>query len=122
MARKGYFYPVTKSNSMNASKISKLSIDQLKALKSAIEEELDNRKAQTESEVKVTKIKDGTFRFELKGKSYEAQKHGVRGRFRIYKLEKGLKPGTLKRGPIVNREFTGGVMDLRSAIAFGQIK
>lgn len=107
---------------MNASKISKLSIDQLKALKAAIEEELDNRKAKIESEVKVTKIKDGTFRFELKGKTYEAQKHGVRGRFRVYKMEKGLKPGTLKRGPVVDREFSSGVMDLRSAIAFGKIK
>tara|TARA_R110000868_G_C10627484_1_gene742878 strand:+ start:318 stop:641 length:324 start_codon:yes stop_codon:yes gene_type:complete len=107
---------------MNASKISKLSIDQLKALKAAVEEELDNKKAEIEGQVKVTKIKDGTFRFELKGKSYEAQKQGVRGRFRVYKMDKGLKPGTLKRGEVVSREFTGGVMDLRSAIAFGNIK
>jgi hypothetical protein len=107
---------------MTASKIAKLSIEELKALKSAIEEELDNRKAQTESEVKVTKIKDGTFRFELKGKSYEAQKRGVYGRFRVYKLGKGVKLGTLKRGPVVYMEFAGGVMDLRSAIAFGKIK
>ena len=107
---------------MNTSKISKLSIDQLKALKAAVEEEIANKTLETNQQVKVTKVKDGTFRFELKGKTYEAQKQGVRGRFRIYKMDKGLKPGTLKRAEILSREFTGGVNDLRSAIAFGKIK
>jgi hypothetical protein len=107
---------------MTASKISKLSIDQLKELKAQIEQELENKIRETEREVKVTKMKDDTFRFELNGKVYEAKKQGINARFRVYKMEKGLKPGTMKRGAIVDKEFTGGVMNLRSAIAFGKIK
>lgn len=107
---------------MNSSTISKLSIDQLKALKAAIEQEIANKTLETNQQVKVTKVKDGTFRFEFNGKTYEAQKQGVRGRFRIYKMDKGLRPGTLKRAEIIDREYTGGVNDIRSAIAFGRIK
>lgn len=107
---------------MNFSKLSTLSINELKALKDAVQDQLHTKTLETERQVKVTKIKEGTRRFEFKGKIYEAQKQGARGRYRVYKMEKGLKPGTLKRGPVVSKEFTGTSLDLRSAIAFGNIK
>jgi hypothetical protein len=107
---------------MNFSKLSTLSIEQLKALKDAVQDQLYTKTLETERQVKVTKIKDGTVRFDFKGKTYEGQKQGVRRRYRVYKMEKGLKPGTLKRGPVVSKEFIGTSLDLRSAIAFGQIK
>ena len=107
---------------MNFSKLSTLSIKQLKALKDAVQDQLHTKTLDTERQVKVTKIKDGTSRFEFKGKTYDAQKNGTRGRFRVYNMIQGAKPGTLKRGTIASREFTGGTNELREAIAFGKIK
>ena len=106
---------------MNASEISKLSLDELKELKSQIDQALETRILETQREVKVTGVKEGTWRLELKGKTYEAQMYGVRQRLRVYRLEKGARPGTLRRGQVIDREFIGGVWGLRSAIAFGYI-
>jgi len=104
--------------------LSKLSIDQLIALRSAIDEEISSKKSQARAEVKVTKVegKQSTYRLEYKGKMYEAQKGGRYDRYIIYKMEKGLKPGTIKRGAVVQKEFSGDINDLRLAIATGSVK
>jgi len=111
---------------MTASKLSKLSISQLQALKEAVEQEIRNKISDVKNKVTVTKLEDGKFRFEYREhnremQTYEAQK-ALNGSWKVYKMEKGSKPGTIKRGEVLDSRYQGSVNDLRSDIAFGKIK
>ena len=111
---------------MTPSKLSKLSISQLQALKEAVEQEIRNKISDVKNKVTVIKVKEGTFRFEYREnnrelKTYEAQK-ALNGSWKVYKMEKGSKPGTIKRGEVLDSRYQGSINDLRSNIAFGKIK
>jgi hypothetical protein len=110
---------------MTASKLSKLTIPQLQALRDAVEQEISNKISDVKNKVTVKKVKEGTFRFEYrehnrKLKTYEAQK-ALNGSWKVYKMEKGSKPDTLKKGAVIDSRYLGSVNDLRSDIAFGRI-
>lgn len=105
---------------MTASKLSKLTIPELQALKEAVEQEIKNKISDITSQVIVTKLEDGKFRFERKYMIYEAYK-SLNGSWKVYQMEKSLRPGNLKRGALLDSRYQGGVNDIRNDIAFGKL-
>jgi len=105
--------------------IKKLGLEDLQALKTLINEQIQSRISEAKSKVIVAKLNDGHFRFSLvsTGKTYEAKKFGVRGRYKIFKMVDSKSTATgLKRGSVVVKEHSGSINDIKSDFAFGIIK
>ena len=113
------------NDSMTQKQLAKLSLEDLQSLKNMINEQIQVRINEAKSKVIVAKLNDGHFRFSLvsTGKTYEAKKFGVRGRYKIFKMvdSKNTRTG-LKRGPIVVKEHSGNINEIKTDFAFGRIK
>jgi hypothetical protein len=103
--------------------------EQLYAIRDFVTNHSKELKSSADRKVKMTKLDKGShggrplYRYEFKGTTYEAVPVTTNiNRYKVFKMEKYGTGNTMKRGEVVEKEFSGSAYELRSAIADGRVK
>jgi len=103
--------------------------EQLYAIRDFVTNHSKELKSSADRKVKMTKLDKASYggrplyRYEFKGTTYEAVPVTTNiNRYKVFKMEKYGTGNTMKRGEVVEKEFSGSAYELRSAIADGRVK